>query len=32
MLDTELSDADIRALTRIKSDKPFLAEHKKAAG
>jgi len=28
LLDTELSDADIRALTRIRSAKPFLAETK----
>jgi putative nucleotidyltransferase with HDIG domain len=29
LLDTELSDADIRALTRIKSGKTFLADIKK---
>ena len=29
LLDTELSDADIRTLTRIRSAKPFLAETKK---
>jgi len=29
LLDTELSEADIRALTRIKSDKSFLTETKK---
>ena len=29
LLDTELNDAEIRALTRIRSDKAFLAETKK---